>query len=276
MARKKRNFCEIHPVCYEISYRKEVCKRHIKDLVSKDKFTKERKSRKLPVLLWEHSSNLIKRGPGIDIRLQENKAVNIKKACGRITGMVIHPGEVFSFWKTVGNTSSKNGYKDGRVIINDEVKPGAGGGLCNLANTINLLALHSPLDVTEFHKHSDALAWDGGHRVPLSAGTSVYYNYLDYRFKNNTDQDLQLVLWCDKEKSYGELRCEKEIPYRYEITEEDHHFEREGDQYYRVSRIYKDTIEKSTGNRVKRELIWDNRSLVMYDHSLIPKEQIRE
>ncbi len=72
--------------------------------------------------------------------------------------MMIHPGETFSFWKTVGKTTKKNGYKEGRIIKNNRLIAGVGGGLCNLGNTLHLLVLHSPLKVTEFHKHSNALA----------------------------------------------------------------------------------------------------------------------
>ena len=61
--------------------------------------------------------------------------------------------------------------------------PGLGGGLCNLANTIYWIVLHSPLEVTEFHQHSDALAPNEGKRMPFSSGTSVCYNNVDYRFK---------------------------------------------------------------------------------------------
>ena len=54
---------------------------------------------------------------------------------------------------------------------------------------------------------------------------------------------------------YGELRCEKEIPLAYEIVEEDHHFEKEGEDYYRVSKIYRDVKDKSTGGvRDRRDL----------------------
>jgi superfamily II DNA/RNA helicase len=35
------------------------------------------------------------------------------------------------------------------------------------------------------------------------------------------------------------------------------------------------TIEKETGNVQDKELIWDNHSLVMFDHNLIPDEQIK-
>lgn len=198
-------------------------------------------------------------------------------ACNKINGTVIHPGEVFSFWRTIGKATKRKGYKPGRVIVKEKLKPETGGGLCNLGNTINLLVLHSPLEIVEFHKHSDALAPDqGGKRVPLSSGTSVYYNYIDYRFKNNSDQDVQLFVWCENEKLYGELRSQKEFPYKYEIVEEDHHFKKEGDKYYRISKIYRNTIEKDTGNIINKELIWDNHSLVMFDYYLIPKELIRK
>ena len=109
----------------------------------------------------------------------------------------------------------------------------------------------------------------------MANGTSVSYNYIDYRFKNNTDQNVQILLWCDDEKLYGELRSEKEFPCRYELVEENHHFKKEDDKYYRVSKIYRNTIKKESGDIIDKELIWDNHSLVMFDYDLIPKEQIK-
>ncbi|MGM9535306.1 MAG: VanW family protein [Intestinibacter sp.] len=271
---KNKNFCELHPICYSISVKKEIFKRYLKDFLSKEKFASTIENEKLSNIVSSHSSNIIKRGKGIDITLQKNKEVNIMLACKKINGMIIRPGETFSFWKTVGPATSKNGYKDGRVIVNNELKAGTGGGLCNLGNTINLLILHSPLEITELHKHSDALAPDQGKRVPFSSGTSISYNYIDYRFKNNTEQNVQLLVWCQDGKLYGELRSEKEFPWSYELVEENHHFEKKDDKYYRVSKIYKNTTEKSTGKILDKELIWDNRSKVMFDYDLIPKDQI--
>ena len=272
---KDKNFCDINPACFAISTQKEVYKRFIKDLTGKDKFSKTIEKAKLPNVVASYSSNLIKRGKDIDPVLQQNKAVNIQLACNKINGMIIRPGETFSFWKTVGKTTRRKGYKDGRVIIQNKLRPGTGGGLCNLGNTINWLVLHSPLEIVELHKHSDALSPDHGTRVPFSSGTSVSYNYIDYRFKNNTDQNVQLFVWCENEKLYGELRSEREFPWNYEIIEENHHFQKEGDNYYRVSQIYRNTTEKASQNVLNKELIWDNHSKVMYDHSLIPQEQIK-
>ena len=272
---KDKLFCDINPACYAISEQKEKIRRHIKDFLSKDTIARVHSDKLLPVLVNEQSSHLIKRGKGIDIRLQENKAVNIRLACQKLNGIVIHPGEVFSFWQTVGKTTRRKGYKDGRVIIGDKLRPGIGGGLCNLSNTIHRLILHSPLTVTEFHSHSDALAPDEGKRVPFSSGTSVSYNYIDYRFRNDTKQDFQLVLWCDEEELHGELRCQNELPERYELSEEGHHFAKEGDKYYRISKIYKNIIDKSTGEIKEKKLVLDNHSEVMFDYDLIPKEAIK-
>ncbi len=271
---KKILFCEINPTCYAISLQKEIFKRHVKNFLSNDKIAKEIRADALPNVITDYNCGLIKRGKGIDPVLQENKAVNIELACAKLNGLVIHPGEIFSFWLTVGKTTKAKGYKDGRVIIKGKLIPGLGGGLCNLGNTIHYMVLHSPLTVVEFHHHSDALAPDHGKRIPFSSGTSISYNYIDYRFKNETEQDVQLKLWCADERLYGELRSESQFPYRYELVEEGHHFQREGEKYYRVSKIYRNVIERATDKILRKELILNNHSEVMYDYDLIPDELI--
>ena len=67
----------------------------------------------------------------------------------------------------------------------------------------------------------------------------------------------------------------KEFPWAYKLVEEDHRFEKEGDKYYRNSKIYREISDKATGNVLEKQLVLDNHSEVMYDYSLIPKEQIR-
>ncbi len=268
-------FCELNPTCYAISLQKEILKRHIQNFKSKEIFSATKSKEKLPIVVSSYSCGLIKRGKNIDPVLQKNKAVNIDIACKSINGLIVHPGETFSFWKTVGKTTKSKGYKDGRVLVDNEIKPGIGGGLCNLGNTIHLLVLHSPMTVTEFHNHSDALSPDHGERVPFSTGTSISYNNADYRFKNDTDQDIQLCLWCKDERLYGELRSVSLFPYTYRLVEEDHHFEKKKDKFYRVSKIYKETYDRNSEKLLDKKLILDNNSLVMFDYDLIPKELVR-
>lgn len=271
--KRKTLFCDINPTCYAISLQKEICKRHIKDFLSAHKFAYTKSEASLPNVVYSHSSNMIKRAPGINLQHQKNKAVNIELAAAQISGIVVKPGEVFSFWKLVGKISKKKGYLAGRVLYRKNLTAGIGGGLCNLANTINLLVLHSPLQITELHKHSDALAPDEGARVPFGTGTSIEYNSIDYRFENNTNQAVQLVIWCAGETLHAELRSEKEFLEHYRLIEENHHFKKEKEKYYRISTIFKETYD-DVGNLIKKEVIWDNKSEVMYDYSLIPPNLI--
>jgi len=274
VAKQRRLFCEINPFFYYLSEQKQILMRKIKNFKRKKPFSNEKSKVSLPDLIYKVSSKLIKTGPGVDPVLQYNKVDNIKIASEKIDGIIIKPGEEFSWWSLVGKTNSKNGYKKGRLIERGKVIEGYGGGLCNLANTINLLILHSPLNITEFHMHTDALSPDAGKRVPLANGTSILYNYLDYRFTNNTDQDFQLKLYLDDTYSYGELRAQKELDYHYDILEEDLRYEQVDGKYYRKSMIYKITLDKSD-QIVAKDLIVKNNSEVMFDYNLIPKEQIR-
>lgn len=277
MKKKRKLFCEISPTTYAIALKKQIITRHIKNMLGKEKYAKAVQSEKLPVTIASHSSDMIKRGPGIDEQLQLNKADNIRLACSKMNGLIINPGETFSFWKYVGKTSKKNGFTDGRIIANGKLIAGVGGGLCNLANTINLVVMHSPMTITELHHHSDALAPDpNGKRVPYSAGTSVNYNFVDYRFRNDTNQPVQLCAWCDGDMLNAELRTTEQFPYSYSLVEEDHHFHKEDNgKYYRISKIYLDTIDKATGDIIEHKLHWNNHSEVMFDYSLIPQELIR-
>ena len=104
----------------------------------------------------------------------------------------------------------------------------------------------------------------------------MYYNYVDYRFKNNTDQDVQLLLWTADDELHGELRSEREFPCRYRLVEEDHHFRKEGEKYYRRSKIFREAIDRVSEDVVDRQLVLDNHSEVMYDYALVPSELIRE
>lgn len=270
----RKQFCQISPACYKIAVVKEIWKRKILDLFSGEDFAREKSREKLPQRIFGFSSNMIKRAPGVDLTTQFNKAENIRLACAQIHGILIRPGQTFSFWRIVGKNTKKKGYKEGRVITGEGLTTGLGGGLCNLGNSINRTILHSPLTVTEFHTHSDALAPDGGNRIPLNTGTSVSYNYVDYRFKNNTNQIFQLLAWCQEEELCIELRAEQPVANGYRLEEEDHHFRKEGEDYYSVSKLYR-IITDPEGNEISRELIWDNHSVVMYDHGLIPQDRIR-
>ena len=271
----RKLFCDISPACYKISVWKCCRIREIKDFFSREKFAAQKSSDLLPNVVKGHTSVLVRRLEGVDMRLQENKVTNIALAAAKINGIIVRPGETFSFWRTVGKTAEKQGYKEGLVIHRGgKLGSGIGGGLCQMANMVHWLVLNSPLTVTELHHHSDALFPDERRRVPFGTGTSVLNNYIDYRFKNTTDQTVQLITWIEDGELCGELRSERQYPCRYKLYEEDNRFVEENGKWYRLSKVWRSVIDRATGEELRRELILDNHSLVMYDPVLIPPEQI--
>ena len=262
----RKQFCEISPLTYRISTEKEILKRHVKDLLHKTTFAHERTDSSLPVLIYSHNSLIRRRLGNVDMRLQENKATNLALAVKRIDGLIIHPGETFSVWKMIGRTTQRKGYKEGLTIAKGRPDKGIGGGLCQLSNLIHWMVLHSELTITEHHHH-DALDLfpDFGRQIPFGTGTSISYNYIDYRIKNETTNTYQLCLRVDGEYLRGELRAVQPLPHTYHIHAEDEYFSREQGIVYRNGKVYRDTIDRATGKTVDSRLIRTNHARVMYD-----------
>ncbi len=271
----RRPLSVVFPPLYGIALRKERFLRHAKNIISPVKLAKEHASEPLENIVKSHSSLIVRKLCKVDPALQESKRANILISSAKINGLLVRPGETFSFWVTVGKPTARKGYKDGLVISDHKLGRGIGGGLCQMGNMVHWLVLNSPMTVTELHHHSDALFPDEKRRVPFGTGTSVAYNAVDYRFRNDTDQTIQLLTWVDGDYLCGEMRSERPFPCRYKLTEENHHFRLEGEKYYRISQVYRTAIDRESGETVGKELILDNHSEVMYDYSLIPPDEIR-
>lgn len=277
MKKKKRKlFCEYGPIAYKISVFKEAKKKDLIDLKNGKKFAKK-KSKDNFEYIWKGDTKvLLRKLHGVDIQLQKNKVKNLQLASKKIDGIIVNSGEEFSFWNLVGSATKRKGYLEGLVISNSQMKKGVGGGLCQMANMIHWLVLHTPLTVTELHHHSDALFPDVKRRVPFGTGTSISYKALDYRFKNTTEYPIQIRVWLDETFLYGEIRSIVPLKEKYKIIEEDNHYAKDEDGiFYRNSKVYRIITDKKTNQEIKKELILDNHSKVMYDYNLIPKEEIR-
>ena len=265
---KRKLFCEISPLTYKISTAKCRFVRFLKDEISAETFAKSRCREPLPVVVYKHNSLIRRRLGNVDLQLQENKAVNLSIAAPKVTDIVIRPGETFSFWQLVGNPSERNGYKTGLTIAGGKPSRDIGGGMCQFTNLIHWMILHSPLDIVEHHHHDGVdLFPDFNRVVPFGTGTSILYNYKDYRFKNNTDRHFQLIVYTADEYLCGELRTTKPLEYSYHIKAEDEFFSRENGVVYRNGKVYRSIVDKETGNIIEKRLIKTNHAQVMYDTS---------
>lgn len=265
---KRKLFCEISPTTYKISMEKEIFLRHIKDIFSNNKFSSEKKLESLPITIYKHNSLIRRKLGNVNMQLQENKAQNLSLAAPKINGILIKPGETFSFWHLVKRCLEKDGYKEGLTIAKGAPSSGIGGGMCQLTNLIHWMILHSDMEITEHHHHDQIDLFPDYKRViPFGTGTSIVYNYLDYRFKNTTNLTYQLTIYVTDEYLCGELRANEPQQYKYHIQAEDVFFSKEKDGVYRNGKIYRIKNDCQTGLCVNKELIRTNHAKVCYDTS---------
>lgn len=266
----RRLFGEIHPNTYRISVAKGRFLRDVSDLRLSLRLARTRDSADLPVIVYRHNSLIRRRLGNVNPELQENKAVSLSIAALKVDGVLIRPGEVFSFWKLVGPVSARRGYKEGLTIDHDRAASGIGGGMCQFTNLIHWMVLHSPLDIVEHHHHSGLdLFPDFNRQIPFGTGTSIVYNYLDYRFRNPTSQTFQLRVSAGAEYLSGELRAEAALPLKYHIHEQDSCFFRQGGSVYRHNSIHRTARDKRTGLEVLRQHLTTNTAQVCYPEELI-------
>ncbi|BCU78669.1 VanW family protein [Luteolibacter sp. LG18] len=112
--------------------------------------------------------------------LTAGKVQNLRAACRRLHGIEVPAGEVFSFWKQLGRTTRARGFTHGRELRSGCLVPNLGGGLCQLSGLLHAAALEAGLEVVERHEHSRTLP---GTPVPPERDATVFWNYVDLRFK---------------------------------------------------------------------------------------------
>ena len=262
----RKLFCQLCPLTYRISVEKCIALRRLRDACSPTCLASQRQAEPLPVVLYRHSSLIRRRLGNVDMRLQENKAVNLSIAAPLVNGVLIRPGETFSFWRLVGRPTARRGFREGLTISTGRTSSGVGGGMCQFTNLIHWMVLHTPLTITEHHHHDGMdLFPDYGRQIPFGTGTSIVFNYLDYRFRNDTDATFQLLTWVDGEYLRGELLCNRTLPLRYHIHARDERFVREGDTVYREGEVWRVTVDARTGRKVAEELLRRNHARVLYD-----------
>ena len=113
---------------------------------------------------------------------------NIKVAAKKIDNTIIKAGEIFSFNKIVGPRTKKRGFKEAIEIVNNKYVTGVGGGVCQVSSTLYNSVLLSGLKIIERENHSRPVNY-----VPLGRGATVYYDLIDFKFKNNFSNPLMIM-----------------------------------------------------------------------------------
>lgn len=219
----------------------------------------------IPCLVKRHSSRLLKLLGSTEMHLQHNKVVNLRLITPLLDKVTIRPGETFSFCHLVGKPTRQRGFLEGMELSMGQARSGIGGGICQMANLLHWLVLHSPLTVTERSAHSFDPFPDQNRSMPFGTGCAIFYNYVDFCFRNDTAYTFQFRIWMTGSDLWGELRSDQEIAETYRIYEENSRFVRRDGRFYRGNEIWRKVMERRTGREIRCEKIKENFVRVMYE-----------
>ncbi len=127
--------------------------------------------------------------------LQAGKVQNLRVAARYLHGLVIPAGEIFSFWAQVPRPTRRLGFVRGRELREGCVIASVGGGLCQLSNALYDAALTAGCEIVERHAHSRRLP---GSMAALGRDATIFWNYVDLRFRAPVDCQLEVALDRDK------------------------------------------------------------------------------
>jgi vancomycin resistance protein VanW len=249
-------------------------KRRLSWYLSATRFATARRSETLPFIHASHGTPMLRELAGVDMQLQRNKMESLGIAAGCIDGLILAPGETFSFWRLVGKPSARRGFKMGLVLRNGTIQQDIGGGLCQMTNMIYWMAIHTDLEIVERWRHGFDVFPDAGRTQPFASGATCAYNYIDLQIRNPTADTYQLRLWPKKEWLRGEIRCSAAQRHRFEVVEKDHAIRTEWwGGYSRHNALYRNRIDIETGMQLGEEFITENHAIMMYEPLLAAPEE---
>lgn len=108
-----------------------------------------------------------------------NKSTNISLGAKTVSGIVLMPGESFSFNTIVGDTTPDKGYQPGGVYVGDKVEVGYGGGICQVSSTLHNAVLDSGILPDQRLNHNMTVPY-----VPAGLDATIAYGGIDYVFTN--------------------------------------------------------------------------------------------
>lgn len=228
------------------------------------KYAKVKQSEKLPYIVFTHKTPLLRKLKNVDMWLQYNKIKNLEIATKNINGLILKPGETFSYWKLIGKPTKSKGYVEGMQLSHGKLYPEIGGGLCQLSNLIYWMSLHTPLTVTERYRHSYDIFPDVNRTQPFGSGATCVYNYRDLQIYNGTNETYQLTVYLTDDYLIGEWRALMSPTRKYEVYEKKHWITHEyWGGYMRHNMIYRKVFDMND-NIIGDEYVTENHAIMMY------------
>ncbi len=142
----------------------------------------------------------------------DNRNNNVSLAAQAINGLVMYPGETFSFNGTVGQRTAGKGYKEAGAFANGQTVYEIGGGICQVSSTLYYCTLLADLKIVARDCHMFPVSY-----LPLGMDATVSWGGPDFKFRNNTDYPIKLVTYVDGLSLYVAIKGTKANDHTFEL-----------------------------------------------------------
>ena len=134
-------------------------------------------------------TELVSQGVTYFLGSAATRVKNIATAAGKFHGVIVGPGETFSFDEYLGDVSLDQGYAEALIIFNGRTIKGVGGGVCQVSTTAFRAAYQAGFPIVERWPHAYRVSWyEKGFGPGLDA--TVFAPEVDFKFKNDTPYHL--------------------------------------------------------------------------------------
>lgn len=164
-------------------------------------------------------TELIGRGESDFSGSSSSRKHNISVGASKFNGVLVAPGEEFSFNKYLGPVDASGGFLPELVIKPGKLVKEYGGGLCQVATTAFRAALYSAVPITERKNHAFAVHYYDWPFGGPGVDATIYPPHPDLRFKNDTGKYILIQTYIQGNRliydfygSKGGRRAEVEKP----------------------------------------------------------------
>ena len=116
-----------------------------------------------------------------------NRITNVKLAAEKINGVILQPGQTFSYNDVVGQRTKANGFKEAGAYSNGQVVQEVGGGICQVSSTLYYCAMVSNLKINTRTCHYFPVAY-----IEPGMDAAVSWGGPEFKFTNNRDYPIEI------------------------------------------------------------------------------------
>ena len=118
---------------------------------------------------------------------QDGRITNMKIASQTLDGIVLMPGEIFSYNELIGETTPEKGYALANTYADNKIVPDYGGGICQVSTALYRAVMRANIRSVERTNHSMIVSYS-----EPSLDATVANGYIDYKFKNTYNSPIYI------------------------------------------------------------------------------------